>query len=72
LLEASIALILLPYSGPAAIGRASGLFALAGIPTVVIGPGSIEQAHKADEYIAVSQLEACSAFLDRLIAHSRA
>jgi acetylornithine deacetylase len=38
---------------------------------VVIG-GSIDQAHKADEYIAVSQLEACSAFLDRLIAHSRA
>ena len=39
-------------------------------PTVVIGPGSIEQAHKADEYIAVAQLEACSAFLDRLTTHS--
>jgi acetylornithine deacetylase len=37
----------------------------------VIGPGSIEQAHKADEYIAVAQLEACGTFLDRLIAHSR-
>ena len=44
----------------------------AGIPTVVIGPGSIDQAHKADEYIAVAQLEACGAFIDRLIAHSRA
>ena len=42
----------------------------AGIPTVVIGPGSINQAHKADEYIAVAQLEACSAFLDRLTTHS--
>jgi acetylornithine deacetylase len=58
--------------GKVAYGTEAGLFALAGIPTVVIGPGSIEQAHKADEYIAVSQLEACSAFLDRLIAHSRA
>jgi acetylornithine deacetylase/succinyl-diaminopimelate desuccinylase-like protein len=35
-------------------------------------PSSIDQAHKADEYIAVLQLEACSPFLDRLIAYSRA
>src|SRR5262249_13412200 len=58
--------------GKVAYGTEAGLFALAGIPTVVIGPGSIDQAHKADEYIAVSQLETCSAFLDRLIAYSRA
>jgi len=58
--------------GKVAFGTEAGLFALAGIPTVVIGPGSIDQAHKADEYIAVLQLEACSAFLDRLIAYSRA
>ena len=54
-----------------AYGTEAGLYALGGIPAVVIGPGSIEQAHKADEYIAVAQLEACSTFLDRLIAHSR-
>ena len=48
----------------------AGLFALSGIPTVVVGPGSIDQEHKADEYIAVTQLEACSAFLGRLTAHS--
>jgi len=53
-----------------AFGTEAGLFAAAGIPTVVIGPGSIDQAHKADEYVAVAQLEACSAFLDRLTAHS--
>jgi acetylornithine deacetylase len=53
-----------------AYGTEAGLFASSGIPTVVIGPGSINQAHKADEYIAVAQLEACSAFLDRLAAHS--
>jgi acetylornithine deacetylase len=57
--------------GKVAYGTEAGLFALAGIPTVVIGPGSIEQAHKADESIAISQLEACGAFLDRLIAYSR-
>jgi acetylornithine deacetylase len=56
--------------GKVAYGTEAGLFALSGIPTVVIGPGSIDQAHKPDEYIAVAQLEACSAFLDRLTAHS--
>jgi acetylornithine deacetylase len=53
-----------------AYGTEAGLFASSGIPTVVIGPGSINQAHKADEYIAAAQLEACSTFLDRLTAHS--
>jgi acetylornithine deacetylase len=53
-----------------AFGTEAGLFAAAGIPTVVIGPGSIDQAHKADEYVAVAQLEACGTFLDRLTAHS--
>ncbi len=53
-----------------AYGTEGGLFALSGIPTVVIGPGSISQAHKADEYVAVTQLEACSTFLDQLTAHS--
>jgi acetylornithine deacetylase len=39
------------------------------VPTVVIGPGSIDQAHKADEFIAVSELDKCGKFLDRLIVH---
>lgn len=50
-----------------------GLFAdIAGIPTVVCGPGSIEQAHKADEFIALSELDKCDRFLEALIAHCRA
>jgi acetylornithine deacetylase len=57
--------------GKVAFGTEAGLFAQAGIATVVIGPGSIEQAHKADEFIAASELEGCGAFLDRLIAHCR-
>jgi acetylornithine deacetylase len=52
-----------------AFGTEAGLFAQAGIPSVVVGPGSIDQAHKADEFIAVSELEQCCAFIDRLIAH---
>jgi acetylornithine deacetylase len=39
------------------------------VPTVVIGPGSINQAHKADEFIAITELEKCGNFLDRLITH---
>ncbi len=44
----------------------AGLFQQAGIPAVVCGPGSIEQAHKPDEYIAVSELRKCEVFLRRL------
>jgi acetylornithine deacetylase len=44
----------------------AGLFQQAGIPAVVCGPGSIEQAHKPDEFIAVSELRKCEAFLRRL------
>ena len=54
-----------------AFGTEAGRFSHAGIPSVVIGPGFIEQAHKADEYIAASELEACGVFIDRLIAHCR-
>ena len=51
-----------------AYGTEAGLFQQAGIPAVVCGPGSIEQAHKPDEFIAVSELDACEKFLRRLIA----
>jgi acetylornithine deacetylase len=51
-----------------AYGTEAGLFAAAGIPSVVIGPGSIDQAHKADEFIAESELAKCGVFLDRLLA----
>ena len=51
-----------------AYGTEAGLFqTIAEVPTVVIGPGSIEQAHKADEWIAAEQLASCEAFVDRLI-----
>jgi len=44
----------------------AGHFQAAGLPTVVCGPGSIDQAHKPDEFIAVSQLAACVDFMRAL------
>ncbi len=43
-----------------------GQFQLAEIPTIVCGPGSIDQAHQPDEYIEIAQIEAGLAFLQRL------
>lgn len=45
----------------------AGQFQAAGLSTVLLGPGSIEQAHIADEFIEISQLAACEAFISRLI-----
>jgi acetylornithine deacetylase len=50
-------------------GTDGGHFQAAGLSTVVVGPGRIEQAHTPDEWIEVAQLEACTAFLDRLCDH---
>jgi acetylornithine deacetylase len=50
-----------------AFGTEGGLFAAAGIPTVICGPGSIDQAHKPDEFVALDQIDRCEAFLRRLI-----
>jgi acetylornithine deacetylase len=38
-----------------------------GIPSVLCGPGSIEQAHKANEYVTLAQLAQCESFLHGLI-----
>lgn len=51
-----------------AYGTEGGRFAdMLSIPTIICGPGSINQAHKADEYIATAQLTNCDGFLERLI-----
>ena len=46
-----------------AFGTEAGLFKGAGIPTVVCGPGSIQQAHQPDEFVALEQLARCEAFV---------
>ena len=50
----------------AAFGTEAGIIQGLGTDVVVCGPGSIEQAHKADEYLALDQLAECLAMLDRL------
>ena len=47
-------------------GTEAGLFQEIGISTVVCGPGSIEQAHKVDEFIELDELKKCLKFLDGL------
>ena len=47
-------------------GTEAGLYQALGTDVVVCGPGSIEQAHKADEFIALDQLAECLTMLDRL------
>ena len=49
-----------------AFGTEAGLFQRAGMSTVVCGPGSIAQAHQADEYVSLAQLAQCEVFLRRL------
>ena len=44
-----------------------GLFQKAGIPSIICGPGSIEQAHKPNEFITLEQVALCESFLDRLV-----
>jgi acetylornithine deacetylase len=44
----------------------AGHFQAAGLPTIVCGPGSIDQAHKPDEFVDEAQLAACLDFLERL------
>ena len=47
----------------------AGLFQHIGIPTIVCGPGDIQNAHKPNEFVAISQLQRCEEFL-RKLGHS--
>jgi acetylornithine deacetylase len=50
-----------------AFGTEGGLFHETGIPAIICGPGSIDQAHKPDEWVALDQLAQCEAFMRRLM-----
>jgi acetylornithine deacetylase len=51
-----------------AFGTEGGLFAShLGTPTLVCGPGSMDQGHKPDEFVTLAQLAACDAMMDRLL-----
>ena len=47
-------------------GTEAGLFQMAGVSAVICGPGSIEQAHKPDEFVSREQLSACLDMLSRV------
>lgn len=47
-------------------GTEAGQFQAAGLSVVVCGPGSIEQAHQPDEFVAIDQLDQCCVFLDKM------
>jgi acetylornithine deacetylase len=57
-------------NGPARVASfasEAGQFQAAGLPTVLCGPGSIDQAHQPDEYVERTQLERGAAFMVRLV-----
>ncbi len=54
-------------SGKVSYGSEGGIFEKQGnIPSIICGPGSIKQAHKANEFIEISQIEECLEFLEKL------
>lgn len=53
-------------TGTVAFVTEASLFADAGVPAIVCGPGDIAQAHQPDEFIEVAQLDACLGFLERI------
>ena len=59
-------------SGAVSYATEAGLFEQAHCPAVVCGPGDIAQAHAADEFVSVAQLEACLRFLEGLTMRLRA
>jgi acetylornithine deacetylase len=46
-----------------------GVFQQTGTPIVICGPGCIDQAHQANEWVSLSQLAQCDKFMDRLLRH---
>ena len=48
-------------------GTEAGLFSAEGMPAVVCGPGSIEQAHKPNEFVSLEQVALCERFMERLM-----
>ena len=54
-------------AGAIAFGTEAPCYQQAGMSVVVFGPGSIEQAHKPDEFIALTQIDACVDFMRRLM-----
>ena len=65
--QLAIALARNPHTAKVAYATEAGLFEKAGLPSIICGPGSIEQAHKPNEYCELDQLAQCESFMDRLV-----
>ena len=52
--------------GHVAYATEAGLFQQAGIPSIICGPGSIEQAHRPNEFVTFDQIALCESFMERL------
>jgi acetylornithine deacetylase len=48
-------------------GTEAGLFQQMGVPTVILGPGDIAEAHRPNEFVALEQLAQCETFLGRIL-----
>ena len=55
-----------------AYGTEAGHFQSYGFPAMICSPNTIEQAHRPDEFVALSELEACEVFLRKVIAQASA
>ena len=61
-------------NGPARVASfasEAGQFQIAGLPTVLCGPGSIDQAHQPNEFIEIAQLQRGAEFMARLVEELR-
>ncbi len=56
-----------PEIGKVSFGTEGSQFQRAGVPTVVCGPGSIEQAHKPNEFVSLDQIMLCESFMRKLM-----
>jgi len=65
--QLALALSRRPGISKVAYATEAGLFEQAGLPSIICGPGSIEQAHKPNEYCDLEQIVLCETFMDRLL-----
>jgi acetylornithine deacetylase len=55
-------------TGKVSYGTEAGLFQKMGVPTVILGPGDIAEAHRPNEFVALDQLARCETFMNRILA----
>ncbi|MFM2128898.1 MAG: hypothetical protein RL477_444 [Pseudomonadota bacterium] len=72
LLQTALSLSGANRPGVVSFATEAGLYQGAGVPSIVCGPGDIRQAHRPDEFVAVSQLDDCALFLRRMIQRFQA